>query len=78
MKAQLRAILARLADLFRRRRMEESMTEEMQAHLDMLTDANIAAGLSPEEALRCAASAARHRSKNNAASSAATFGWSRV
>ena len=30
------------------------MAEEMQAHLDVLTDANIAAGLSPEEA-RCAA-----------------------
>jgi predicted permease len=34
--------------------MEASMTEEMQAHLDVLTEANIAAGMAPEEARHAA------------------------
>lgn len=40
----------KLCALFSRRRLEREMAEEMQAHLDELTERNIAAGLSPEEA----------------------------
>ena len=54
MKAQLHTILTRLAALFRRRRMERSMAEEMQAHIEVLTEANIAAGMSPDEARHAA------------------------
>lgn len=54
MKAHLHILLVRLAALFRRRRMETSMTQEMQAHLDVLTEANVATGMSPEEARHAA------------------------
>lgn len=50
MKAYWLTFISRLTGLVRRRRMERSMTEEMQAHLDVLTEDNIAAGMSPEEA----------------------------
>ncbi len=54
MKEQLYTLLFRLAGLFRRRRMEASMTEEMQAHLDVLTEANLAAGMPLDEARQAA------------------------
>ncbi|MGA2694047.1 MAG: permease prefix domain 1-containing protein, partial [Opitutaceae bacterium] len=44
----------RLALLWRRNRLERAMAEEMQAHLDGLTERNMAAGMSPEEALYAA------------------------
>jgi len=50
MKAYVRTCLARLGGVFRRRRQELSMVEEMQAHLEVLTQENIAAGMPPEEA----------------------------
>jgi putative ABC transport system permease protein len=50
MKAQVSTFLSRLASFFRRRRMEASMTEEMQAHVDVLTEAGLAAGMAPAEA----------------------------
>lgn len=40
----------KLKALFARKRLEREMAEEMQAHLDGLTERNIAAGMSPEEA----------------------------
>ena len=40
----------KLSALWRRKRFEREMAEEMQAHLDGLTERNIAAGLSPEDA----------------------------
>src|SRR5664280_1564028 len=50
MKAHLNTFLSCFVGLFRRRRIEASMAEEMQAHLAVLTQVNVAAGLSPEEA----------------------------
>src|SRR4051812_18015086 len=50
----LRARLHRFAGLFRRNELEAGMNAEMQAHLDVLTDRNRAAGLSPEEARHAA------------------------
>ena len=50
----LRQILFRLQPFFRRRKIEAELSEEMRVHLEMATEANIAAGMAPEEA-RCAA-----------------------
>jgi putative ABC transport system permease protein len=43
-------LLRRLRALFRRKRFESEMTEELRAHLDMQEQANRAAGMAPEEA----------------------------
>jgi predicted permease len=46
----LRQILFRLQPFFRRKRIEAELSEEMRAHLEMATAANLAAGMSPEQA----------------------------
>ncbi len=46
----MRAFISRLLDLILRRRREDRLSEEVQAHLDMLTDEHIARGLSPDDA----------------------------
>ena len=51
---RLRQILFRLQPFFRRRKIEADLSEELHAHLEMATEANLAKGLSPDEA-RCAA-----------------------
>jgi len=51
---RLRRLLFRLQPFFRRRKIEEDLSEEMRAHLELATEANIAAGMAPEEA-QCAA-----------------------
>ena len=40
--------------LWRGNRLEQTMAEEMQAHLDGLTERNVAAGMSPDEARHAA------------------------
>src|SRR3954465_2552113 len=50
----LTAMLRRLAGLFRRPELEAGMKAEMQAHLDGLTERNLAAGMSPDEARHAA------------------------
>src|SRR4051812_3606524 len=50
----LTAMLRRLAGLFRRPELEAGMKAEMQAHLDGLTERNLAAGMSPAEARHAA------------------------
>jgi macrolide transport system ATP-binding/permease protein len=47
---QARIMLHRLRGLFRRRALDAEMKAELQAHLDGLTERNIAAGMSAEEA----------------------------
>jgi putative ABC transport system permease protein len=42
--------ISRLLDLVLRRRRGDRLSEEMQAHLDMLTDEHVASGLSPDDA----------------------------
>ena len=42
--------ISRLLDLVLRRQREERLSEEIQAHLDMLTDEHVAKGLSPADA----------------------------
>jgi putative ABC transport system permease protein len=46
----LRTLFFRLQPFFRRRKIEAELSEEMRTHLEMQTEANIAAGMSPEEA----------------------------
>src|SRR4030095_12277867 len=47
---RLRAWFSRLLGLFSKNRRDAEMAEEIQAHLDLLTERNIAAGMSPNEA----------------------------
>src|SRR5881398_4078610 len=51
---RLRAWFSRLLGLFQKNRRNAEMTEEMQAHLDLLTERNIAAGMLPNEARNAA------------------------
>jgi len=44
--------LQRLANLFRRRKFERELEEELRYHIERQTDENIAKGMSPEEARR--------------------------
>ena len=46
----LRAMLVRFAGLFRKKQHETEMNEELREHLDALTERNLAAGVSPEDA----------------------------
>jgi len=46
----LRQLLFRLQPFFRHRKIEADLSEEMRVHLEMQTEANIAAGMSPEDA----------------------------
>jgi hypothetical protein len=50
----LRGMLYRVGGLFRRNELEAGMKAEMQAHLDGLTERNLTAGISPEEARHAA------------------------
>ena len=50
----LHQILFRLQPLFRKKKIEAEMSEEMRVHLEMATEANVAAGMSPAEARRAA------------------------
>jgi hypothetical protein len=50
----IRVFASRVMDLIVRRRREERLSEELQAHLDMLTDEGVAAGMSPADARRAA------------------------
>src|SRR5688572_3222249 len=43
-------MLVRFAGLFRRKEHEAEMNDELRAHLDGLTERNLAAGMSPDEA----------------------------
>jgi predicted permease len=50
----LRVLLSRLLDLLLGRRREERLTDEIQTHLDLLTDELIAQGMLPDDARRAA------------------------
>src|SRR5438128_2320892 len=51
---QLRAWFSRLLGLFQKDKRDAEMAEEMQAHLDLLIERNIAAGMLPHEARNAA------------------------
>jgi hypothetical protein len=50
----LRVFVSRLLDLFRTRRLEESLDAELQAHLQLLSEENIRRGMAPQEAREAA------------------------
>ncbi|HST31194.1 MAG TPA: ABC transporter permease [Chthoniobacterales bacterium] len=50
----LRAWFSRLFGLFQKNRRNAEMAEEMQAHVDLLTERNIAGGMTPDEARNAA------------------------
>src|SRR5437660_11736805 len=51
---RLRSWLSRLLGLFQKSRRDAEMAEEMQAHVDLLIERNIAAGMLPNEARNAA------------------------
>ncbi len=51
---RLRSLLFRLQPLFRRRKIETELADELRSHLEFATEAHLAAGLSPAEARRAA------------------------
>ena len=46
----IREFIFRVKALFRRRKLEDEMAEELQEHIELRTERNIAAGMSPDEA----------------------------
>ena len=46
----MRTFISRLLDVILRRQRDDRLSEEMQSHLDLLTDEHIAHGLSPDDA----------------------------
>jgi predicted permease len=50
----LRAFGSRLLGLFRKRRLDENLEEELRAHLQLLTDENVRRGMNPREARQAA------------------------
>jgi predicted permease len=46
--------MLRVRDLFTRRRLDADLAEELESHLQLHIDDNICAGMTPEEARRCA------------------------
>jgi len=51
---RVRAWFSRFAGLFRKSHRNAEMAEEMQAHIDLLTERNIAGGMTPDEARNAA------------------------
>src|SRR6266446_2835985 len=52
MRATLRAIVQRLAALFRRRHLEDDLDDELRSHLEMSIELNLRKGMSPPDARR--------------------------
>src|SRR4051812_1717263 len=49
-----RRLLFRMQPLFSARRMERELSDELRAHIEMATEANLARGMKPAEARRAA------------------------
>lgn len=47
---QIRILLARIASLFRRERLDADLDEEMRAHIDLAIEENLRDGMSPQQA----------------------------
>jgi len=52
MRAPLHIFIHRLAALFRRRRLEDDLDEELRSHLEMAVELNLSKGVSPPDARR--------------------------
>lgn len=54
MTARLRSIASRIRNLFSARKLDDDFAQELESHLELLTDENIRKGMSPDEARRVA------------------------
>jgi hypothetical protein len=52
MRERCRIFIHCLAALFRRRRLEDNLDEELRSHLAMAIELNVSKGMSPEDARR--------------------------
>jgi macrolide transport system ATP-binding/permease protein len=52
MREFFRTLIHRVAALFRRRRLEDDLDEELRSHLEMAVERNLSKGMSPEDARR--------------------------
>src|SRR5260370_42637661 len=52
MRKPIRTVLHRLAALFRRRRLENDLDDELRSHLEMAVELNLRKGMSAEDARR--------------------------
>ena len=50
----VRVVFSRIRGIFRRRRLDEDFRQELESHLDSLTEENMGRGMTPEEACRAA------------------------
>src|SRR5712691_9279325 len=50
MREFFRTLLQRMAALFRRRRLEDDLDQELRSHLEMAVELNLRKGMTPEEA----------------------------
>ena len=50
----IRTMMARVRGIFSKRAMDEEFTQELEAHLAMLTEENVSRGMAPEDARRAA------------------------
>ena len=50
----LAELFTRIQALFRRRKLDDDLDQELQTHIDFLTEEHLRRGLSPEEAHRAA------------------------
>ena len=46
------SVLRRFANLFRRSEVDRDISDELQSHIDLRIESNLASGMSPEEARR--------------------------
>src|SRR5271170_6936958 len=82
MRSQDMAIIRRIANIFRRTQVDREIDDELQSHIALRTDDNLAAGMSPAEARRDAlvrfgnpASTKEHVTSSDAALGLESF-WS--
>src|SRR5215831_9686879 len=54
MFSALRVLASRIRGLFSARRLDDEFSEELDSHLALLTEENIASGMSPDKAARAA------------------------
>src|SRR5690348_5722613 len=69
--------LSRIAAIVRSRKLERDLDEELQLHIELKTQENIAAGMPPEEAdmPRSGLSEERSKRRKNAVTPTACAGW---
>ena len=52
MSSSIRQLWERLLSMFRKRKLDDDLSEELAAHIEMATEDNVRAGMNPQEARR--------------------------